>query len=215
MNLPQQKAKQMNDVIEFYLDFSSPYAYIASGIIDEFAKSHGHSVEWKPFVLGAVFKDEGTRPLLEYPKKGIYAKQDIIRSASYHGLPYNHPDPFPVSTIHALRCFYALKQADGDDAAIAFANAIFKAYFVDNRPIFETETVLDILTEQGHDGAHYLEQAQRTETKAYLKEITAHALDRGVFGAPYFFIDEEPFWGVDRLQMMAYYLQHKAWPSVK
>ncbi|MFK7866170.1 MAG: 2-hydroxychromene-2-carboxylate isomerase [Alphaproteobacteria bacterium] len=197
--------------IEFYLDFSSPYAYIASGIIDEFAEKHDAAVIWRPFVLGAVFKDEGNKPLLEYPKKGAYAKCDIPRCAQFYKVPYHHPTLFPVSTISGLRAHYGIELEHGADAAKIFAKALYAAYFIHNRNISDKDIVLQIGAEVGYDSKWLDQQLQSAPAKDRLRAITDDAMNRGVFGAPYFFINGEPFWGVDRLPMMAHYLKKGTW----
>lgn len=202
-------------IVDFYLDFSSPYAYIAANIVDEFAAKHGARMNWLPFVLGAVFKDEGTRPLMEYPKKGAYSKIDILRSAKYHQVTYNHPTPFPVGTITALRVFYAIRSLEGnkggEEAAKAYAKLVFKSYFIDGKDISSPQMAIEIAGQLGHEPDLIASRIQDAGVKAELKAVTDHAIGRGVFGAPFFYVGDEPFWGVDRLEMLAHYLKKGSW----
>jgi len=98
--------------IEFFFDFSSPYGYIASRLIDDLAARHGREVVWRPILLGAIFKLTGQAPLTMIPLKGDYARRDFSRTARLHGIPFAMPAQFPFSGVHANRAFYWLDSAD-------------------------------------------------------------------------------------------------------
>src|SRR5271165_1784529 len=98
----------MPQPIEFFFDFSSPYGYIASRLIDDLAARHGREVTWKPILLGAIFKLTGGAPLTTVPLKGEYSQRDFPRTARFHGIPFTMPTPFPFSGVQANRAFYWL-----------------------------------------------------------------------------------------------------------
>lgn len=184
--------------IEFWFDFSSPYSYLASERIDELAAKHGRKVKWRPMMLGAAFKASGMPLLVTIPLKGDYSKRDFDRSARYLGIPYTFPPKFPIATLAAARGYYWLH---GKDCAKAreFAHAVFRAYWVDSRDISELPVVLDIVGQLGIDRDAFAAAIATPEIKDRLKQETDAAIARGMFGAPYFMVDGEPFWGVDRL----------------
>jgi 2-hydroxychromene-2-carboxylate isomerase len=185
--------------IDFYFDFSSPYGYLASTKIDARAARHGRKVNWRPILLGAAFKATGGAPLPSIPLKGEYSKRDFLRSARFYGIPYNPPDPFPVSTVAACRAFYSL----ADDAERRkLASAFFEAYFVDNLNIGEPANVLKVARALGLQ-PDIESQAVKDRTRA---EVEA-ALAKGVFGSPYIIVDGEPFWGVDRFEQIERWLR--------
>jgi 2-hydroxychromene-2-carboxylate isomerase len=185
--------------IDFYFDFSSPYGYLASTKIDALAARHGRKVNWRPMLLGAAFKATGGAPLPSIPLKGEYSKRDFLRSARFYGIPYNAPDPFPVSTVAACRAFYSL--ADGAERR-KLASAFFNAYFVDNLNIGEPANVLKVAHALGLQ-PDIESQAVKDRTRA---EVEA-ALAKGVFGSPYIIVDREPFWGVDRFEQIERWLR--------
>src|SRR5690606_42024576 len=74
--------------IDFYFDFSSPYAYLGSHLIEPVAAKHGRELLWHPFMLGIAMKGEKTFPLTEYPMKGDYSRMDFERTARYHNIPF-------------------------------------------------------------------------------------------------------------------------------
>ena len=188
----------MADPVDFWFDFSSPYSYIASERIDELVAKHGRKVRWRPIMLGAAFKASGLPFLISVPLKGEYSKRDFDRSARYLGVPYSFPPKFPVTTLAAARGYYWLH---GQDCAKAreFAHAVFRAYWVDGRDIGESPVVLEIAAKLGIDGAVFTAAIATAEIKDRLKQETEAAIAKGMFGAPYFMVDGEPFWGADRL----------------
>ena len=184
--------------ITFWFDFSSPYSYIASERIDELVAKHGRKVKWRPIMLGAAFKASGLPFLVNVPLKGEYSKRDFDRSARYLGVPYSFPPKFPVTTLAAARGYYWLH---GQDCAKAreFAHAVFRAYWVDGRDIGELPVVLEVAGGLGIDVDAYTAAIATPEVKDRLKQETDAAVAMGMFGAPYFMVDDEPFWGADRL----------------
>ena len=191
----------MNDAktpIEFWFDFSSPYSYLASERIDELAAQYGRKVKWRPMMLGAAFKASGLPLLISIPLKGEYSKRDIERSARYLGIPFAFPPKFPLATLAAARGYYWLHGQDCGKAR-AFAHAVFRAYWIDGLDISEGPVVLEIAGELGIDGDAFTAAIATQEIKDRVKQETDAAIARGMFGAPFFMVDDEPFWGADRL----------------
>lgn len=201
----------MANPLEFYFDFSSPYAYIAANRIDGLAARYGREVDWRPMMLGAVFKVAGTQPLTMYPLKGQYSIHDFQRSARQHGIAFAMPANFPVATQVAARAVYWLKK-NAPAKAVPFAKAVYKAYFVEGRDISNPETVFDIAAGMDIERTALAAGVEDPEIKLYLKTVTEDAIHkRGVFGAPFIFVDGEPFWGADRLDMIDAWLARGGW----
>ena len=192
--------------IQFYFDFSSPYAYIASEWIEAVAARHGRRVQWHAVLLGFLFQSPGLRPLVEYPIKGEYAMRDIARSAAFAGVPYSRPDPFPISTVNAARVFWWLESQDPQRAA-GFARAALRAYFTRNVNLGDPAALKQLCAESGLDADAAEAAWGDAQWKAKLKTANDDAQAAGVFGGPYFIVDGEPFWGNDRQQQMEAWLQ--------
>jgi 2-hydroxychromene-2-carboxylate isomerase len=192
--------------IEFYFDFSSPFGYLAATRIAPLAAQYGRSVVWRPFLLGAVFKVTGSGPLPSLPLKGPYSKRDMPRSARFLGVPFNFPDPFPISTQAPARAIYWVEEHAPERIEGAVL-ALYRAYFVDGRDISSPETTADVLASLGLDRAQILAAVGEPALKERLRNETQNAIDRGVFGSPYVVVDGEPFWGHDRLD------QIERWPK--
>ncbi len=201
----------MADPIEFYFDFASPYAYLGAQGIDAVAAKHGRTVDWRPFMLGQAFKTEGTQPLTQYPAKGKYSEHDFARTARRMGVKFALPEGFPHATLAAARAFYWLNDHDVARAH-DLAKALFRAYFAQGRNTGDPEIVADIAEAiVGVSRTELLTAIQQPEIKAKLKEATEEALARGVFGAPFYFVDDEPFWGSDRLPQVDEWLATGGW----
>lgn len=187
--------------LEFYFDFSSPYGYLAAERIDELAAKYGRKVKWRPVLLGVIFKATGAAPLTTVPLKGEYSKLDFARSARFMGVPYNPPSRFPLPTQMAARAYYWLHDRDCAMAR-AFAKAVYRALFVEDRDISDPEVVLAIAAAVGADRAAVAEAVESPEIKERLKAEVAAALEKGVFGSPFIVCDGEPFMGADRLPQL-------------
>ena len=191
--------------IEFWFDFSSPYGYLVSPRVDGVAAKHGRIAAWRPFLLGAVFKSEGTQPLTEYPRKGAYSRLDFERTARLHGVPFRMPKPFPIGTVTAARAFYVVLDRDGEAAAARLAKALFAAYWAEGLNIAEADVVLEI-------AQLHRDEIETPAAKERLRAATAEAIERkGVFGSPFFIVDGEPFWGCDRLEQVDCWLSTGGW----
>ncbi len=189
----------MASALEFYFDYSSPYAYIASEEIEAIAERHGRELQWRPTLLGAVFKVVGGAPLTTlHPSKSRYAQRDFARSAAFAAVPFRQPTPFPISTITAARATVWLQQ-QGSPQLSAFIHAVFRAYFVSGRNISEAPVVMEVAQSLGLDVAALAAGAQSDAVKEALRVEVDRSIARGVFGAPTIFVDGEMFWGQDRL----------------
>lgn len=196
--------------IQFYFDFSSPYGYLASTQIDALAAKYGRSVEWRPFLLGAVFKISGQKPLLDVPLKGAYAARDFARSARLFGVPFKMPETFPFAAVAAARAVYWLSDRD-PDLSRRVAAAIYRAAFGEGRDITAPETVAEIAAPLGVARDELLAALQDPKVKDRLRAEVDAAVQNGVFGSPYIIVDGEPFWGSDRLHHVERWLQTGGW----
>jgi 2-hydroxychromene-2-carboxylate isomerase len=188
----------MKSPIRFWFDFSTPYSYIANEWIDAVAARHGRTVQRAALLLGATFQAAGLRPPVDYPIKGDYALRDFARSARLEGLPYTQPPEFPLPTQNAARVFWWLAETQGDAAAAGWASAGLRAMFVRSVPLHRPEALKALAAEHGLD-ADAAEAAWNDPAwKARLKRANDEAIGAGVFGAPFFVVDGEPFWGNDR-----------------
>ena len=188
--------------LDFYFDFSSPYGYFAAQKIDALAAKHGRTVDWRPILLGAIFRSTGGAPLTEVPLKGPYARRDFDRSARFHHSPDFHmPAVFPIASQAPARIVLWAKALDPADGA-RVAKALYRAYFVDGRDISAPDEAAAVAGAAGFDGAAARAAIDDPAIKDALKAEVNAALAAGVFGSPFVVVDGEPFWGLDRFDQI-------------
>ena len=192
--------------IDFYFDFSSPYGFLASHLIDTLAAKYGRTVDWHPILLGVVFKETGMAPLTLIPLKGEYSRQDFARSARFHGIAgFRMPAKFPIASQAPARIVLWLKA--GDPAlATRVAKALYRAYFVEGIDISNPDGAAAVAAREGVDGAAARAAIDDPAVKDALKRGVEEAIARGVFGSPFVVVDGEPFWGLDRLDQVERWL---------
>ncbi len=200
----------MSGALDFYFDFSSPYAYFAAMEIDDFGAKHGLTVHWRPILLGAVFKKTGVKPLLQTPLKGEYAQHDLERTARMKRLPFVLPANFPFASLAASRVFYWIRHQD-EDLARSFAKNIFKAGYQMGLDISDPQTIVDLSSALGLDSGRVGPALQSDIVKEELRNEVSLAEQRGVFGSPFFIFEDEQFWGYDRLPTLDAWLTQKGW----
>jgi 2-hydroxychromene-2-carboxylate isomerase len=196
--------------IEFYFDFVSPYGYLAACQIEELAARHDRKVQWRPYLLGAVFKETGQAPLVTQPLRGPYHLHDFARSARRIGVPFKLPDPFPFAAIAPSRAFYWLEQRD-PDLAVRFARRTFDRIFGEGQAVADAGAVAALAGPLGIDPVALTAGIGDPAIKDRLRAVTGDAIKRGAFGSPFIFVDGEPFWGHDRLGQVDEWLTRGGW----
>ena len=200
----------MPDPVEFYFDFSSPYGYLAAECIDAIVAKHGRDVAWFPYLMGVAMKVTGSNPVVNRPMMGEYSRRDMERSARRLEVPFAFPEPFPIPTVAACRAVYWMEGIDAG-ATKPLAASLYRAYFIDGRNISEPEVVADVASGSGADRDALLAGIQEPAIKERLKEVTNSAVERGIFGSPFFVVDGEPFWGHDRMDEVDRWLETGGW----
>ena len=196
----------MTAPIDFYFDFSSPYGYLAAQKIDALAAKYGRSVDWRPVLLGVIFKETGMAPLTVVPLKGEYSKRDFARSARFHGVTgFRLPSKFPIASQAPARIVLWLKAQDRE-RAVRVAKALFRAYFVDDIDISNPDAAAAVAAKEEVDVTAARAAIDDPAIKDALKREVEQAIGRGVFGSPFVIIDGEPFWGLDRFDQIERWL---------
>ena len=191
--------------VEFFYDVVSPYSYLAWTRLSGICEERGAELALRPMLLGAVHKAAGITAPVEIATKSRYQIRDIHRWAEHYGLPLDFPEPFPFRSLKTMRAAVfceSLEKLEG------FTREAFKLYWEEGgapeglTEADEDEPIARIAERIGVDPDEMLAGAVTSEAKEGLKEATAAALERGVFGAPSFFVGDEMFWGNDRLHFV-------------
>ncbi|MFZ6693113.1 2-hydroxychromene-2-carboxylate isomerase [Undibacterium sp. SXout20W] len=196
----------MSKTIEFWFDFVSPYAYIASQSIEALAVKYGRTVEWKPILLGQVFKSTGSGPLtMRPPVMTNYYKNDFERSARYAGVPFVLPDVIPIGTQNTARVCLWLQEI-APERVSDFVRGVTRAYFSGPAAINDLTWLSNFVDSLGLDGSQVPDACSDADRKERLKQDCDAAIAKGIFGAPWIVVDGESFWGNDRLPQVEKWL---------
>ncbi len=187
--------------IEFFFDLGSPYSYLASTQLESFERKNNVAFEWRPILLGGLFKTvDNQSPFYVVSKdKKNYLLNDLQAWASLYGVPYQLPSQFPPNTLKAMRGAIAARRAG---QLKPYTKAMFQAFFVDDRNISDLDTILEIVNEIGMDVAEFSLAIDDVDVKQELISTTEEAADRGAFGVPTFFYQGQMFFGNDRLCLL-------------
>ena len=192
----------MGKAIDFYWDFGSPASYLAHTQLPRIAHEAGATLVSRPMLLGGVFQATGNRSPIEVPAKGRYVLTDLMRFARRYGVPFAMNPHFPIHTLTLMRGAVGL-QMRGDARFDAYVDAVFRAIWVDARPMGEPAEVAQVLGTIGIAADEFMALVGDAGVKDELKRRTQEAVERGVFGAPTMFVGDEMFWGQDRLDWVA------------
>lgn len=195
----------MRKTLEFYFDVGSPTAYLAHRRLGQLSSGYDLDVIYKPMLLGGIFKATGNNSPVAIPAKGHYMMvHDLPRFARRYGVELNFNPHFPINTLNLMRMCVAAERLG---CANAFIDAAYAAVWIQGKNMGDTAVVAAVLAEHGLDAQALLELSQHPDIKSALIDATDAAVQRGVFGAPTFFMEGEMYFGQDRLDFVEEALQ--------
>jgi 2-hydroxychromene-2-carboxylate isomerase len=182
--------------IEFWFDYSCPYAYLASTQLGALHRRTGADIVLQPMLLGGVFAQHGTPQNLSQvlaPPKAAHNELDLQRWARRFGVPLRMPPAHPMRTVEALRATLL----SGIDERVV--HGFYRAYWVEGREPSSPETIASVLSLAGHDPSAILPRLSDPAVKDDLRRRTDRAIALGIFGAPTFVAAGKLFFGQDRM----------------
>jgi 2-hydroxychromene-2-carboxylate isomerase len=191
----------MSKTIDFIFDFGSPNAYLAWKVLPEIAARTNAQVNLIPCLLGGLFKLTGNQaPMSAFGSvkgKLEYERLETQRFIAKHGIRAFRFNPhFPVNTLLIMR---GLLAAGRENVFDLYLETVLKAMWEDGKKMDDPTVVAEVLRAAGLDAQAILDAAQDPVVKADLTANTNAAAARGAFGIPTFFVDDEMFFGKERL----------------
>jgi 2-hydroxychromene-2-carboxylate isomerase len=181
---------------EFFYDFASPYAYLASLRVDDVLSVRP---VWRPVSFGVIVQQTGKVPW-SYAEDRSVDLDELARRAAARGIPpLRYPHGWPLET-YSLTALRAALLADDAELLREVSAELFRTMFVEGRDLTDFETVLDAAARAGMDRDALREGIQRQDVKDRLRAGTQRALDLGVTGVPTVALDGQLFWGDDHLE---------------
>ena len=190
----------MKKNIQFYFDVGSPTAYLAYHRLDQIKNIYDFDLQFIPILLGGIFKSTGNSSPAMVPAKGQYmGKFDLPRFAKLYGVPLNLNPHFPINTLTLMRGAVFAQQ---NDILERYLDAVFESIWVHKKNLGVLAEVVATLAAANLNGREIIEATKVQDIKNVLIANTENAIARGVFGVPTFFVDNEMFFGQDRIQFI-------------
>ncbi|MEY4863458.1 MAG: hypothetical protein RLZ51_1553 [Pseudomonadota bacterium] len=188
--------------VHYFFTPTSPWTYLGHARFLQMAEEHGARILLRPVDLGRVFPVSGGLPLAKRAaQRQAYRLKELARWREFRGVPLNiHPKFFPAPADDAARLIIAADLAQGTAAGLKMAGALMSAVWAEERNIADADTRAAIATEQGLDPAKLASFAD--QAAAAFDAYTEEAIAAQVFGAPWYLVEGEPFWGQDRLEFV-------------
>ena len=187
--------------VEFYFDLGSPYSYLAYYRLLQIAEQQEIQIVYKPILLGGVFKATGNRSPIEIPVKGVYSILDMQRWAEYYQIPMQMNPHFPMNTLTLMRILTGVQLLHLEKFEQVL-KLLFDAMFGTPQNLNEPTVLAEVLKPSGFSVEDIMSMVQSDVVKQKLITETELAIQRGIFGAPTFFVGDEMYWGQDRLHFV-------------
>lgn len=189
----------MQRAVEFFFDVTSPASYLAharlrKGFLEDVR------VEWKPVLLGGLFRASGNPNPIEVPVKRAWMEADFPRWAARDGVPFIWNRAWPINSLYLMR---AVSGMAGQSNFMGLIDTLFDAIWAQDLDLGSTLVRDTTLRNAGFDVKQIAKLAADESAKESLKSETEALARRGAFGLPTFFVGEEMFFGQDRLSMVA------------
>lgn len=188
----------MTKTVTFCFDFGSPYSYLAYNYLSPI-KEAGAQIDLKPVLLGGIFKATGNQPPATVQKKGEYMFKDIQRWSNKLDISFKMNPYFPILTVPHMR---GAILAQKKDILEDYMQSMFDSMWLKGLNLNDQEILTKVASESGIDPNDFAEGISSDEIKDELRVNTQFAIDKGAFGVPTYFLENEMFWGIDSIKFL-------------
>jgi 2-hydroxychromene-2-carboxylate isomerase len=194
----------MRKTVTYYMTVVSPWTYLGHDRFVALCAKHGATIDQKPVDLGRIFPVSGGLPLKQRaPQRQAYRLVELARWQAQLGIPLNAQPRFAASGPD-LAARWTLAAIERDpQRALEFTSAVMRARWAEERDIGDAATLAACAESAGLPAAELAERSAAPDIAARYDAATQEAVDRQVFGTPWYVIDGESFWGQDRLDFVA------------
>jgi 2-hydroxychromene-2-carboxylate isomerase len=191
----------MGKNLEFFFDYGSPWSYMADSQLAALTARTGATITYVPMLLGGVFKATGNQSPANSPvqAKLRYGGLDMMRWVRRYGVPFKRNPHFPVNTMKIMRGAIAAQMRGFFPR---YHRTMFAGMWEQELKLDDDAVIRAALEAAGLDATSLFQSIEQQEVKDKLRANTDLAVARGVFGAPAFFVDDELYWGNDRLDFV-------------
>ncbi len=186
----------MTKFIDFYFDFSSPYAYIGYKEIKKLEKKNPFKIKFMPIFLGGLHNAAGITPAAFIKLKSKYMIEDTKLVSKKKNISFHFNSYFPIKTINFMR---GVLIAEKDNSEKNFIEKIFNAIWMDGLNMNDPIVINKVLKNIDLNPEIFLKKVSDQKVKDKLRKLTDDALKKKIFGVPAFVVNKKMFWGQDRL----------------
>lgn len=182
--------------VTFYYDYGSPASYLAWTQLPTLCDRYGAKLDYRPILIGGVFKITGNRSPVMIDAKGDWFFKDMARFAKRYGVTFKKNPYFIINSLPLMRsALWAAEQGRIED----HNRLMFNACWVEGRDLNDQAVIMQTLNDGGFDAEAAVAATQTDRIKKCLVEVTQNAVDQGIFGVPSMMVDGELHFGQDRL----------------
>lgn len=192
--------------ISFYFDFISPYSYLAWNDLLQLVARNQAQLRIVPVLLAGLLNAHGQKGPAEIPAKREYVFKDLLRWCFKRGESIKGPPAHPFNPLPALRLCEAVSESKDKEIV---TDAIFSACWKNGKDVSDKTVLARIVDELGLDTKKLISEIETMRIKESIKKNTDDAVSKNIFGVPSFIVDQEMFWGYDRLCHVEDYLLGK------
>ena len=182
--------------VTFYYDYGSPASYLAWTQLPDLCTRYGAHLDYRPILLGGLFKTVGTRSPAEVEPKEKWFFEDMQRYADLYGIAYQKNPYFIINTLPLMR---GAMWANDDGCLEDYNQMMFEACWANARNMNDPVEIMATLEDGAFDADAIAAAIQTDEIKQRLIDETQAAADRDVFGVPTMVVGDELHFGQDRL----------------
>ncbi len=186
----------MTKSIEFYFDFSSPYAYLCFMEIIKYVKKHRFQIKYMPIFLGGLHNSADIKPAAFNKIKSKYMIQDTKLVANKKNIKFSFNSYFPIKTVNFMRGAIIAKD---DNYEKIYVEKIFDSIWRDGLNMNDNIIINKVLKNLDLNPSIFFGKVSDIKIKEKLKKLTNDALKKGIFGAPTYYVNRKIFFGQDRL----------------
>ena len=189
----------MNKTFDFYFDFISPYSFLAHKKLKKIEKKIAIKIKYKAILLGGLHNLHGIKAPAFIPSKAKFMIRDCKMIAEKNNIKFKFNSYFPIKTVNLMRGVFI---AEEDDYKNYYIDKIFDSIWMDGFNMNDQIVVDKVLKNLNINPKTFSLRCSSQNIKNQLKKKTDEAFEKGIFGAPSFYINNKIFWGQDRISLL-------------
>jgi len=193
----QKKFLLMNRPVDFYFDFVSPYTFISFQKIKNLKFKQDFKFRLKPVLLGGLHNLHKITAPAFIPAKARFMIRDCKMLSDKYKISFKFNSYFPIKTVNLMR---GVLIAEEDGIANEYIDKIFEALWISGLNLNDQSIIDKVLKNLNINPKTFALRLSNQNVKDELKKRTQDAYEKGIFGAPTFYVNNKVFWGQDRLE---------------